>query len=676
MGTHFSDLTPIPTPTGDDIIPISQLDNTNNRNTYKITLNQIKDFTTSNLVNNSNTSDYLYVDHLTGSQLSGGDVISYDSATQKFITHSNYRINEKFSNFDVTSDLVGSVVLITNNSNETNVTLRLNSVKTISKGARLTLIQEGNYSFNIVKDAGVEINYLDENNKFLNLNNNFNIKSKGKYSLVNLIKVGDNKWEIYGDITYGNLTINGSSLISKTIDDYDVYDIKDGYNIKILFDRNSLFFNSNSINSENHRNDIISACRKWSKALKNTSFPFIKQAYSAYDGGNLITNPLYNESFNGLVIIASSYYQDSEKLGFGGIWSRRSRQYSKQYLIPIQGYFRINEKYNSDHDIKNTDSNITGLYFLALHEIGHVLGIGSNWHLTFDGINLNRSFIVGANDTSKNIFNNTSMNLFYSLSTGNGSRPANNIGSIILDGRYFADANYKYAYNPYGIGINNSKAVYYYNQTFNTTVSAIPVENNMGAGSYAVHWYEGYGDTNVNPITGIDNRTYYGDLYGGAYAMRVELMSPESDLFDAPLSNISLGSLEDIGYGIDYTESDNYSPFTINIKYTSSDGSIYTKIGDFGGWLLSAIIRSGSIVQYPNVYPLRRGSTYTIKNATIDNFMITKVTADGSETELAVGTGTTPITLAINKSYNLTDKIYIKYGVPSGTSKIYFLLGG
>jgi hypothetical protein len=114
------------------------------------------------------------------------------------------------------------------------------------------------------------------------------------------------------------------------------------------------------------------------------------------------------------------------------------------------------------------------LYRAALHEMGHVLGIGSLW----------KSF---------------------KLVSGVGTT------------------------NPMYVGANALAA---YNQIFGTNASGIPVENTGGAGTAGVHWRESKMDT--------------------------ELMTSLADA-SMPLSRITIGSLADMGYKVNYAAADYYT---------------------------------------------------------------------------------------------------------------------
>ena len=100
-----------------------------------------------------------------------------------------------------------------------------------------------------------------------------------------------------------------------------------------------------------------------------------------------------------------------------------------------------------------------------------------------------------------------------------------------------------------------TNAVREYNYYFtNDTYDKIPIENDGGGGTASVHLEEGI-ESNVSQ----NNRYYNGKLYPG---LDHELMTGWSDNINYPLpmSRITLGCMEDLGYGVDYNESETYNP--------------------------------------------------------------------------------------------------------------------
>ena len=116
-----------------------------------------------------------------------------------------------------------------------------------------------------------------------------------------------------------------------------------------------------------------------------------------------------------------------------------------------------------------------------------------------------------------------------------------------------------------------------YNTAFNVNLSAIPVENGLGFGSIGSHWDEGFNGGNV----GNDDRKYYGSSTPGAPCLNDELMTPISEgSYDMPCSKITLGALRDLGYIVNFSKSDTFSPLIYNI-YSNGMGAPFD-IGFYG----------------------------------------------------------------------------------------------
>lgn len=147
------------------------------------------------------------------------------------------------------------------------------------------------------------------------------------------------------------------------------------------------------------------------------------------------------------------------------------------------------------NEIRN-DGNST-LYYVVLHEIGHVLGIGVWW----------------------NHFN------------------------FVTDYTNFNNVTKKY-YN----GTNALRE--YRNYMQNQTLTGIPIEDDGGEGTKDSHAEEG------NNIRKID-----GQIHGG---LNKELMTGYADDTPdiLPLSRITIGMLEDLGFTVNYLEADDYLGFS------------------------------------------------------------------------------------------------------------------
>ena len=156
----------------------------------------------------------------------------------------------------------------------------------------------------------------------------------------------------------------------------------------------------------------------------------------------------------------------------------------------------------SMRDTLRVDGKST-LYYVTLHEIGHVLGIGTLWHY----FGVTESYIDSQSGASKLKYTG-----FYGLRE-------------------------------------------YRNYMENSDLAAIPIEDDGGSGTAGGHIEEG--DATFSGGQSYNNRIIDGLLHGG---LEDELMTGWSE--DAPdvmpLSRITIGILNDMGYGVDYTKADTY----------------------------------------------------------------------------------------------------------------------
>lgn len=312
------------------------------------------------------------------------------------------------------------------------------------------------------------------------------------------------------------------------------------------------------------------------------------------------------------------------------------------------------------------------VYNIFLHEIGHALGIGSLWQWTgtqtAGGVTVPvvmRSLRVGAGDTSTNtLYNSTSANLFYTnLNTGS-TRANTDLGNQTYFAEsnkwtYAGDARYSAAHYYKNTSTTSifvvptviSRAVTEYNAAFGLSLTAIPIENQGGSGSFGSHWDEG---TSINESTGniFDNnqlgndiRNYYGNT--PAPAMGGELMSPQAEGPGVymPLSRITLGSLEDLGYTVSYAEADVYLPRDYVVRFIDTNSNL--KIGFYTNNISTQTLQDSwnGISGTGNTIKIRRGITYSFHISTIGTNPV-KLTTDSS--------GVTLVTDGVNNN-NITN---------------------
>lgn len=181
------------------------------------------------------------------------------------------------------------------------------------------------------------------------------------------------------------------------------------------------------------------------------------------------------------------------------------QNYNLGEVLPSEGEVVFNQTQWEKLLLKKRDDGNSHAYYIALHELGHVLGIGPLWILN------------GAM-----LYDQKSETFFY------GGENANNE----------------------------------YKKTFpNLNLQYLPLEDNGGPGTAHVHPEEGEeGDISVN------DRFYNGVLHPG---LNHELMTgfAENTNVPLPLSTITVGMIKDLGYDVNINNSDNYNiSYNSNIK--------------------------------------------------------------------------------------------------------------
>ena len=180
--------------------------------------------------------------------------------------------------------------------------------------------------------------------------------------------------------------------------------------------------------------------------------------------------------------------------------------------FPTKGDFILSTLYL---DYLYSETDITGntqLFSVTLHEVGHLLGIG---YITFyhSGIITDQP-IVSYTDTTENVTK-----------------------------RYYTGTNGLTAYNEYFSNGNNN-------------LVGIPIEDDGGAGTAHVHAEEGHVDYGYGDIS--SNDRYINNVWHPG--LENELMTGWSeDDASMPMSKITLGLLEDIGFSINYNKVETYN---------------------------------------------------------------------------------------------------------------------
>jgi len=147
------------------------------------------------------------------------------------------------------------------------------------------------------------------------------------------------------------------------------------------------------------------------------------------------------------------------------------------------------------------------MYYTALHEIGHILGIGTFWKIDF---------------------------------TPNGGENRNWLVNTDTGAAWTADADSS-ANTPVGYAgpPGGSAAIQQYNLITGNSYLYLPVEDDGGSGTALSHPEEGDGDTRTIGLA-------------SAPGLEAELMTGWIEDEHMPISAITLGFLEDLGWTVNY----------------------------------------------------------------------------------------------------------------------------
>ena len=165
-----------------------------------------------------------------------------------------------------------------------------------------------------------------------------------------------------------------------------------------------------------------------------------------------------------------------------------------------------------------TGTNKTALYYTALHEIGHVFGLGTFWQIN---VTLGNGQVI------------LDRNWLVDQTTG---LPMTNDGDDIT------------TEVPIYTGPTNSSAVFEFRQYIGYDVLGVPIEDDGGEGTALGHIEE---DETRDVV--LTNGT---TIYNLDVGMDAELMTGWIDNTHMPLSRITVGFLEDVGWSVDYSAAD------------------------------------------------------------------------------------------------------------------------
>ena len=190
-------------------------------------------------------------------------------------------------------------------------------------------------------------------------------------------------------------------------------------------------------------------------------------------------------------------------------------------IMPYEGTIQLNSLYTATMLSDTRTGGKTQYYYVVLHELGHILGIGPFWSSS-DPIYAPITSYTDANDSTTKY--------------------------------YYTGTN---AFKQYKS---------YLSSDLSNAVVGLPIEDNGGSGTADVHPEEGL----ENEVSS-DTRYINGIFHPG---INEELMTGwmEGSPTDTPLSRVTLGFLEDMGYIVNYSDAESFS-----IIYTSMSFSDYRK---------------------------------------------------------------------------------------------------
>lgn len=269
----------------------------------------------------------------------------------------------------------------------------------------------------------------------------------------------------------------------------------------------------NIINTEQNNNNIF----EWMNKSDNSQIT-IDTVTKAMNKWNSIIN--YNsDMFKIKINFVIKELEDNNVLGYAQIkkyYKIKSKEikdfnnynyyydlqnYNLGEILPYEGEIVFNKNIWENMLSTKREDGMSHAYYIALHELGHVIGIGPLW---------------------------------------------------VLNGAMLYDARSETFF--YG-GINGNRE---YKKCFpSLKLTYMPIENNGGPGTAEVHPEEGEeGDISVN------DRFYNGVLHPG---LDHELMTgfAETTNVPLPLSKVTVGLVEDLGYSVNYINADK---FTINFN--------------------------------------------------------------------------------------------------------------
>ena len=253
----------------------------------------------------------------------------------------------------------------------------------------------------------------------------------------------------------------------------------------------------------------------------STELAVIQSAFDKWDSICLIDTTRWGSSYS----INVSYSIASLTAGILGGASLQTYNITQGTtygnIMPYQGTIQLNSLYTATMLSDTRTGGKTQYYYVVLHELGHILGVGPFWSSS-DPIYAPITSYTDANDSTTK--------------------------------HYYTGTN---AFKQYKS---------YLSSDLSNAVIGLPIEDNGGSGTAEVHPEEG-----LESVVSSDTRYINGIFHPG---INEELMTGwmEGSPTDTPLSRVTLGFLEDMGYIVNYSDAESFS-----IIYTSMSFSDYRK---------------------------------------------------------------------------------------------------
>lgn len=285
------------------------------------------------------------------------------------------------------------------------------------------------------------------------------------------------------------------------------------------------FLNENEIPAE-AKQAFLNAAARWSLIVAGTSFPSVSLPKDTeLCGGEVITSETL--LVDHLMIAARVAPIDGVNniLGQAGPCARELNSF-----FPVFGIM--------DFDLADIDGMIQDdiVEPVILHEMGHVLGIGTLWQFAVQG-----QFVEDFSEESGLLRDPIFTTDAFGNLQVNANRQPRFIGTLAIDA--FEEIGGSFS----GVGVPVEDGTLNGNELFDNRAD--------GQGSIDGHWDEDF-------------------MPGELMEFRIGASTTH------PLSVVSLQSLRDLGYEVDVNQADDYDVNTASRSFTALRGKIYNLVGD------------------------------------------------------------------------------------------------